>query len=104
MAPSLQDAWNLFLKCFDFKNYVDITNINNQLGYISMIAALLFTIVVFVVDLIQEIKPQTTFLQKFDSKPLWLQWSLLILLAVCVIWFGFYGSGLPHYDFGYIQF
>lgn len=69
-----------------------------------MIAALALTIVVFAIDLIQEIKPQTTFLEKFDSKPLWIQWPLLILLIVAVIWFGFYGSGLPHYDFGYIQF
>ena len=104
MAPSLQDAWGLFLRCFNFNNYIDITNINNHLGYISMIAALAMTIVVFVIDLIQEIKPQTTFLEKFDSKPIYVQWPLLILLCVCVVWFGFYGSGLPHYDFGYIQF
>lgn len=105
MAPSLKEAWLLFAKCFTFSDhFIDITNLNNQLGYISMIAALALAVVVFVIDLIQEKKPETTFLQKFDSKPLWLQWSLLILLIVCVVWFGFYGSGLPHYDFGYIQF
>lgn len=105
MAPSLKDAWTIFVKCFSFSSsYIDITNLNNHLGYISMIAALALSIVVFVIDLIQEIKPQTTFLEKFDSKPLWIQWPLLILLIVAVIWFGFYGSGLPHYDFGYIQF
>ncbi len=104
MAPSLQEAWVLFSRCFHFENYVDITNINNQLGYISMIASLCLTLVVFAIDLIQEIKPNTTFLQKFDAKPLWVQWPLLILMIVCIVWFGFYGSGLPHYDFGYIQF
>lgn len=104
-APTLKDAWLLFAKCFTFsEHYVGFTNLNNQLGYISRIAALVPTLAVLIIDLIQEIKPKTTFLQKFDSKPLALQWFRLILRIICVVWFGFYGSGLPHYDFGYIQF
>lgn len=105
MSPSLGDAWTIFSKCFSFSgDYFDITNLNNQLGYISMIAALACSIPVLVIDIIQEKNPQTTFLDKFDSKPLALQWALLVLMGVCIIWFGFYGSGLPHFDFGYIQF
>lgn len=105
MSGSIVDAFNVFARMFTpSNNYVDITNINNQLGYISMIVALLGFVIVLVIDIIQEAKPETTFLQKFDSKPLYVQWPLLILLTLMVIWFGFYGSGLPHYDFGYIQF
>lgn len=105
MTNSVSDAFKLIGQIFIPSDaYIDITNINNQLGYISMIAAMAGAIIVFVIDLIQEIKPQTTFLQKFDSKPLYVQWPLLILLIIIVIWFGFYGSGLPHYEFGYTQF
>ena len=105
MAPSLGDAWLIIAKCFSYnKNYIDITNINNQLGYLSMIFASVMGVVVLVVDIVQELKPNTSFLSKFNSKPLYVQWPLLVLLLVFVIWFGFYGSGLPHYSFGYIQF
>lgn len=105
MSNSLTDAFKLIAQIFTFSdNYINITNINNQLGYISMIAALFGALIVFTVDLIQEIKPQTTFLEKLNKKPLFVQWPLLIALFLIVVWLGFYGSGLPHYDFGYIQF
>ncbi len=104
-APSLKDAYTLFIKCFSYSpSYCSITNLNNQLGYISRIAALALSLAVLIVDIIQEKKPDTSLLAKLNRKPLALQWSLLILLVVSVVWFGFYGSGLPHYDFGYIQF
>ena len=105
MTESLEDVAILITKCFSFSNnYVDITNINNQLGYLSMIFASVMMFVVLVVDIVQERHPETSFLAKFNAKPIYVQWPLLILLGVCIIWFGFYGSGLPHYDFGYIQF
>lgn len=105
MSPSLHDAWTVFTRIFAFGgNYFDITNLNNQLGYISVIAAIVCSLPVLIIDLIQEKKPETTFLEKFDKKPLALQWALLALMGICIIWFGFYGSGLPHFDFGYIQF
>lgn len=105
MTNSLSDVGRLFVKVFSFSdNYIDITNINNQLGYISMIVAILGAVIVFVVDIIQECKPQTSFLEKLNATPIYVQWPLLIGLLLIVIWFGFYGSGLPHYGFGYIQF
>ena len=69
-----------------------------------MIFASVMGSIVLAVDITQELKPNTSFLSKFNARPLYVQWPLLVLLLVFVIWFGFYGSGLPHYSFGYIQF
>ena len=57
MAPSVEEAWKLVAKMFAFGDYdVTITNVNNQIGYISMIVALVCFIAVVVVDLIEEFK------------------------------------------------
>lgn len=106
MAPSLGDAWHLVSKIFYFGGYdITITNLNNQLGYISMIAAIASFIAVVVVDLIEEFHLKgELLLPYFYKKPIYVKWPLLIALLVIIIWFGYYGSGLPHYEFGYVQF
>ena len=106
MAPTLSDAWKLFIKMFATSDYNNtITNLNNQLGYITMIVALFCFLGVIAVDLIEEyyLKGELL-LEHFYKKPLYLKWPLLILLIIAIVWFGYYGSGLPHYEFGYIQF
>ena len=106
MAPSVEEAWKLVAKMFAFGDYdVTITNVNNQIGYISMIVALVCFIAVVVVDLIEEFKLKgELLLPYFYKKPLYVRWPLLLALLVIIIWFGYYGSGLQHFEFGYAQF
>ena len=70
-----------------------------------MIAACASFIAVIVVDLIEEFKLKgELLLPYFNKKPIYVRWPLLIALVVIIIWFGYYGSGLPHFEFGYVQF
>ena len=103
MSSSLSDAWVIFAKMFRFDLY-NCSNLNNQLGYISIIAAVVGFIPILVVDIIQERNPNTPFLDKFNKRPLWLRWTLMTMMVLFIIWFGYYGSGLPKYEFGYVQF
>ena len=91
-------------RLFTAENFFAVNNIISQIGFVSLSVALVCSVSVFVVDLIQERKPQTTFLQKTKKLPLFVQWSLLILLIVCIVWFGYYGQGLPKFEFGYVGF
>ena len=103
MSATLTDAWVIFTKMFMWGDN-NLSNLNNQLGYISIIMGLVGFIPVLVIDIIQEINPSTPFLEKFAKRPIWLRWSLIIIMVVIVVWFGYYGSGLPKYEFGYVQF
>ena len=103
MSSSLSDAWAIFTKMFMWSDN-NLSNLNNQLGYISVIAGVVGFIPILVIDIIQEIRPTTSFLEKFNKTPIVLRWSLLIVMIVLVVWFGWYGSGLPRYEFGYVQF
>ena len=103
MTASLSDAWIIFTKMFNFTSY-GVSNLNNQLGYISIIAALVGFIPIIVIDIIQERHPDTSFLSKFNKKHIVLRWSLMIVMVLFIVWWGFYGSGLPHFEFGYTQF
>ena len=103
MSSSLSDAWLIFSKMFNFADY-NLSNLNNQLGYISIIAAIVGFIPVLVIDIIQERNPSVPFVDKFAKKNIMLRWSLLIVMVLFIIWFGYYGSGLPKYEFGYVQF
>ena len=103
MSSSLTDAWTIFAKMFRFDLY-NLSNLNNQLGYISIIFAMVAFIPVLVIDIIQERNPSVPFLDKFTKKPLVLRWSLIIVMVLFIIWTGYYGSGLPKYEFGYVQF
>lgn len=105
MCSSLKDAGIFLTKIFSGSNtYFDITNLNNQLGYLSVIFASVSYLPVLIIDILQEAKPNTTFLEKFDSLKLYFQWPLLILCGIAIVWWGFYGTGLPHFAFGYTQF
>ena len=69
-----------------------------------MVLVLLLSIIVLVVDIIQERHPETSFIDKLNRKPIVLRWGLYIVLIVAIIWFGYYGGGLPVFEFGYVQF
>lgn len=103
MSSSLNDAWAIFIKMFRFDQY-SLSNLNNQLGYLSIIFAMIGFIPVLVIDVIQERNPNVPFLEKFNKKHIVLRWSLLIVMVLFIVWFGYYGSGLPKYEFGYVQF
>ena len=103
MTTSLSDAWLVFTKMFRFDLY-NLSNLNNQLGYISIIAAIVGFIPVLVIDIIQERRPKTTFLEKFNKLNIVLKWLLCIVMVLFIVWFGYYGSGLPKFAFGYVQF
>ena len=99
----MPDAWNVFIKMFRFDQY-SLSNLNNQLGYISVITAMVGFIPVLVIDIIQERNPNVPFLDKFNKMHIVLRWSLIIVMVLFIVWFGYYGNGLPKYEFGYVQF
>lgn len=101
---SIAGAFNFISRMFDGSNYFALTNIINQIGYASLYVVILGSVIVLVVDLIQEVFNKTTMLQKFNKLHLSLQWVILIVLVVMVVWFGYYGSGLPKFEFGYMRF
>lgn len=103
MSPTLEGAWMIFTKCLYWESF-DTTNLFMQLGEISQWVALGCLAPIFAADLIQEIRPNTTLLEKFNKMPIYARWSILIVGIVLVIWFGWYGTGLPHFSFGYTQF
>ena len=101
---SLAGTSEFISSMFSDVNYWTFVSLNNSLGYPSLIIALVCSVVVLVVDLIQEAKPQTTFIEKTKKKPYVFQWALFIGLIVLVVWFGYYGQGLPKFEFGYVGF
>ena len=103
IAPTLNDAWVVFLKMWRLDEF-DQSNLMSQIGYVSAIAAFVCAIAVFVVDLIQECRPGTSFIDKMNKLPLWARWSFYIGTILLIVWLGFYGSGLPRSEFGYVQF
>lgn len=103
ITGSLSDAWLIVSKMFRFDQY-SLSNLNNQLGYISLIFVVVSFIPVIIIDSIQERHPETTFLEKFNKWHIALRWSLMAIVFIMIIWFGYYGSGLPHFEFGYVQF
>ena len=103
MTSSLSDAWTIFSNSFRVWDY-SIKNLVDQLGYMSWIFAILFSIIVLVKDIIQECHPESTMLERFNKKPIVYRWIMMLILVVAIIWFGWYGSGLPHFAFGYTQF
>ena len=105
IAPTPGDAWHVFANMWNiYGGEFRIDNLLNQLGYISMIAALVCAIPVLVIDLIQEHNPSTTFIAKLKAKPIVFRFALYLVLIVALVWFGYYGSGLPRFEFGYTQF
>lgn len=78
--------------------------ITDVVGVSSIVIVLTCSLVVLIVDIIQEKHPQTTFIAKTKKCPLFVQWGMFIALIVCIVWFGYYGSGLPRFEFGYMRF
>lgn len=103
MCNDLSSTWQMFVQCFHWNN-LSLQNIWNQIGDSSFFTAISCFAPIFIVDLIQEIWPKTSFLSKFNRLPIYVRWPIMIALIVVIVWFGWYGNGLPHFDFGYTQF
>ena len=101
---SLQATFTFLGRIFVADNYFNLNFLREQPGAPSIVVASICSLLVLVVDLIQELKPETTFIDKTKKLPVLVQWLLLILLIVCIVWFGYYGSGLPKFNFGYMEF
>ena len=101
---SLDITFAFIGKQFTFTGFFYFEAIESVVGTPSLLVVLFLSIIVLVVDLIQELHPETTFIEKTKKKPIWFQWSMFIGLLILVVWFGYYGSGLPHFEFGYIGF
>ena len=101
---SLAGTFEFLSSMFSTFNYWTFVSLNNSLGYPSLIIALACSVIVLIVDLIQEKNPQTTFIEKTKKKPYVVQWAMFIGLIVLVVWFGYYGQGLPKFEFGYVGF
>lgn len=91
-------------RIFMFDSFFNIKRVVNTIGAPSLIVGFLASVIVLVVDIIQEKKPETSFIEKTKKFPLVLQWGMYIMLIVCIVWFGYYGSGLPRFEFGYMRF
>lgn len=103
MCNDLSSTWQMFVQCFHWNN-LSLQNIWNQIGDSSFFTAISCFAPIFIVDLIQEIWPKTSFLSKFNRLPIYVRWPIMVALVVVIVWFGWYGNGLPHFDFGYTQF
>ncbi|MBO7508234.1 MAG: MBOAT family protein [Clostridia bacterium] len=101
---SIGGAFEFIGRIFTAENFLDINAIIGHIGVPSLVVALVMSIAVLVVDIIQEKRPETTFIQKTKNAPLWVQWLMLGLLIVAIVWFGYYGEGLPKFQFGYMGF
>lgn len=101
---SLQATFTFFGKMFDGRDYFSLITLTSYIGKPSLIAALCCSLVVLAVDIIQEIHPETTFLQKMKKTKIPVQWTAYLILLICVIWLGYYGGGLPKFEFGYMRF
>lgn len=101
---SISSTFNFIGRIFDFDKYFNMTRLDAVIGWPSLVVALVFSVVVLVIDIIQEKKPETSFIEKTKKIPLAFQWTMWILLIVCIIWFGYYGEGLPKFEFGYMRF
>lgn len=104
MANSIQDVFFIIGRMFTTYNNSVNPNLSSVPGPVSMVLVLLLSIIVLVVDIIQERHPETSFIDKLNRKPIVLRWGLYIGLVVAIIWFGYYGGGLPVFEFGYVQF
>lgn len=101
---SLSLTFSFIARMFTGENFIYDTTIKGHIGYPSLITALAFSVVVLIVDIIQERKPETTFIEKTKKTPVAVQWLMFIALVVVVVWFGYYGQGLPKFEFGYMGF
>ncbi|MDR0384050.1 MAG: hypothetical protein LBH47_01860 [Christensenellaceae bacterium] len=103
MTNSLKDAWIMFAKCWYWDKTADFT-LWNFIGYASFGVALGCFGLVLIIDIINEIRPQTTMCEKLQKVHVVPRWTLLVLLFAAVIMLGYYGSGIHSFDFGYQRF
>ncbi len=89
---------------FEPEYFFSFHHLQALLGFPSIIVSSVASVIVLMVDCIQERHPDTTFIQKTKNWHIVFQWAAFIGLIVCVIWFGYYGDGLPKYEFGYVRF
>lgn len=101
---SIDSTFAYFGQIFKTKEFFELDTLIDTVGLPSLIVSACASIIVLVVDIIQEARPQTSFITKTKKLPLGIQWTMFIALTIMIIWFGWYGSGLPRFEFGYMQF
>lgn len=105
ISNSLGDAFVIMSKWPHFLTDRGIGTIRETIGGgLPFFIALGAAGVVFVVDLIQELKPSSTFIQKLRNRPMIIRVLLYTCLVVAIIWFGCWGYGVATYEFGYVNF
>ena len=103
-SNSISDVFLILSRLFSSYNNLINPNLSAVPGPSSMALMLLLSPIVLVVDIIQEKHPETTFRQKLQKKNVVLRYGVYLALIVAIIWAGYYGEGLPVFEFGYVQF
>ncbi len=106
-ANTLADAWTIFKKTFTvlaFNSPISgLTAFDFSLSV--LIVTLLAVIILLVVDIIKENKPENFSIRDgISKKNIALRWFIWIALFVAVIVFGVYGNGAASAQFIYVQF
>jgi len=108
VAPSFSEAMRTFGAFFTAQNFSAGINEISTLGLngIEYTMIGIFTIVLFVVSVIQEKheKKGENIRQMLDRKPFMLRWAVLFIGIMTVLIFGVYGSGFNAIEFVYMQF
>ncbi|MCM1195304.1 MAG: hypothetical protein NC099_02740 [Corallococcus sp.] len=101
MSNSVPDAIMFIGRIFTSWNNFDCSVIGNE---VSLCVSMGMFAIVLVVDIIQERRPDNSFCDKLAKRRLPVRWSMYLLLIAVIIVFGFYGTGLPVVEFGYVHF
>ena len=105
-AETLADSWNIFIKSFDIFRFdylaESVLDLGIDLNTLIIVAAAI--VVLLVVDLIQEKRPQTSMRDKVASLHISLRWTLYLGLLLVVVLLGAWGVSTSATDFQYMQF
>lgn len=104
MTGNLTDAWQMFVKMWQVTDFRIDNFLSQSGGWISTASGVFFSFFVLAVDIIQEVRPNTSFIDKMNTTPTWFRWVCYLALIVIIVAMGYYGSGLPRFEFGYVQF
>jgi len=79
-------------------------SVTSTMDWQSLFMAFGLFVFVLVVDIIQECRPKTTIFEKVSRWYLGWRWMLYIGVIFAIILFGWFGEGLPTFQFGYVQY